>query len=66
MIEAGLAGAVLGLVEGALLPMGVVLIALPEEAVAMVVFSLGIGVASIIICAIIAVAFGAYCERRRA
>lgn len=66
MIEAGLAGVMLGLVEGALLPMVVVLIALSEEAVAMAVFSLGIGVASTIVCAVVAVAFGVYCERRRA
>jgi hypothetical protein len=66
LIEAGLAGTVIGLVEGVLLPMVVVLIALPEEAVAMVVFSLVMGVMSVLACAIIAVSFGAYCERRRA
>ena len=62
LAEAGLAGAILGLVEGALLPMISALIAQPDEILAIAVFSLVMGLVGMLVCAVIAAAFAAFLE----
>ena len=67
LVEAGMAGGLLGLAYGLLLAVVGLLriVEQPEDVGATIVLSVGMGVGGTIACAILAVAFGALYERKR-